>query len=361
MDGEIMFDSRKKFMVIAILVLITFITLTACDNNAEKMKKNSDIPVDQSSSFIMDTIVDIKVYGQKAEKVVDESFERMREIENEMSRSKESSYISKINDNAGEKAVKVDSDTFKVIKKALEYAKTTKGKFDPTIGPFVTLWGIGTKKARVPSEQEIEHTKKLVNYNWIDLNKDLKKVKLLHRGMKIDLGAIAKGYAADEVRKIMSKYEVRSAFVNLGGNVLVYRDKTDGTNWNVGIQDPREERGNVAASIEVSDKTIVTSGNYERYFKEDGRLYHHIINPDTGKPSRNNLLSVSIITKNSFDADALSTSTFILGLDKGMELVNNMDNMEAIFITKSLDVKVTSGLKGRIKILNSDFKLIEGD
>ena len=179
--------------------------------------------------------------------------------------------------------------------------------------------------------------------------------------MKLDLGAIAKGYAADEVRKIMDENNAVSAFVNLGGNVLVYGDKTDGSLWNVGIQDPRESRGSVAGSIEVADKTIVTSGNYERYFKEDGKIYHHILNPDTGRPSRNNLLSVSIITKDSFDADVISTSAFILGLDKGMELINNMDNVEAIFITDNLDVKTTPGLKGKVKILNSDFNLTEGD
>ena len=363
MEGDSMFRNKNKTVFIILLLLILVITVTACDNNDNKQKPQdkSDIPEEKRSSFLMDTIVDIKVYGEKAEEIVEKSFARMREIEDEMSRSKESSYISKINKNAGKKAVKVDEDTFRVIEKALKYAELTNGKFDPTIGPVVSLWGIGTKDARVPSDQEINDTKNLVNYKMVELNKDQRKVKLLKKNMKLDLGAIAKGYAADEVRKIMDENNAVSAFVNLGGNVLVYGDKTDGSLWNVGIQDPRESRGSVAGSIEVADKTIVTSGNYERYFKEDGKIYHHILNPDTGRPSRNNLLSVSIITKDSFDADVISTSAFILGLDKGMELINNMDNVEAIFITDNLDVKTTPGLKGKVKILNSDFNLTEGD
>ena len=358
-----MLRNKNKTIFIILLSLILVVTFTACDNSETKQKSQngSDISSAKRSSFLMDTIVDIKVYGDKAEKIIDKSFARMNEIEDEMSRSKESSYISKINENAGQKAVKVDEDTFRVIKKALEYAEITKGKFDPTIGPLVSLWGIGTKDARVPTDQEVSETSELVNYEWVKLNENERKVKLLHQNMKLDLGAIAKGYAADEVRKIMDKHNAVSAFVNLGGNVLVYNNKPDGTDWNVGIQDPRESRGSVAGSIEVVDKTIVTSGNYERYFREDGKLYHHILNPDTGRPSRNKLLSVSIITKDSFDADAISTSAYILGLDKGMELVNNMDNVEAIFITDNLDVKVTPGLEGKVKILNSDFNLIEGD
>ena len=174
MEGDSMFRNKNKTVFIILLLLILVITVTACDNNDNKQKPQdkSDIPEEKRSSFLMDTIVDIKVYGEKAEEIVEKSFARMREIEDEMSRSKESSYISKINKNAGKKAVKVDEDTFRVIEKALKYAELTNGKFDPTIGPVVSLWGIGTKDARVPSDQEINDTKNLVNYKLVEGKKD---------------------------------------------------------------------------------------------------------------------------------------------------------------------------------------------
>lgn len=351
--------SMKKRSIFIIILIVVLILLTGCQksnqNNTNLSKEKTE------SSYLMDTLVKMKVYGVDAKVVIDKSFSRMRDIENEMSRNIDTSEVSKINQNAGTGWVKVNPDTFAVIKKAYHYAELTSGKFDPTIGPLVSLWGIGTSKAAVPSDVELRKAKELVNYKWLELDNKNKRVKLIKENMKLDLGAIAKGYAADEVRDITSNHNIKSAFVNLGGNVLVIGGKPDGSFWKIGIQDPREARGSVMASLEMKDKTIVTSGNYERYFKEDGQIYHHILNPETGRPTRNNLLSVSIITNNSFDADAISTSAFILGKRKGMEFIENMDDLEAIFIKDNLDVYLTSGLIGKVKILDSDFKLIEGD
>ncbi|MFW6271385.1 MAG: FAD:protein FMN transferase, partial [Bacillota bacterium] len=251
-------------------------------------------------------------------------------------------------------------DTFLVIKKALEYAESSEGKYDPTIGTLVKLWGIGTEEARVPSDSEIESAKDKVDYNLVELNESKNTVKINKKGMSLDLGGIAKGYAADEVHRIVSDhYQNPSAFVNLGGNVLVVGRKPGDELWNIGIQDPRENRGNVMASIKTADKTIVTSGNYERYFEKNGEIYHHILDPDTGKPVRNNLISVSIITDNSLRGDALSTSLYILGLEQGLEYVENIDNTEAMFITDDNKVILSSGLNDKVKILNSDFEIVE--
>lgn len=352
---------NKKLIFFISLLFIISIFLTGCSNDSGSNTESAKNPPSETGNiFLMDTLITMKVYGVNAQEVIDKSFDRLKDIENEMSRTIENSEISKINSSPG-KAIQVSTDTFRVIKKSLEYAEYTDGRFDPSIGPLVELWGIGTDHARVPSEQEIKKARDLVNYKWVVINKDEKTVKLLKEGMLLDLGAITKGYAADEVRTIVKNAGFESAYVNLGGNVLVIGSKPDGTPWNIGIQDPRQERGNVIASLEVSDKTVVTSGNYERYFEKDGVIYHHILNPFTGKPTRNNLTSISIITRDSFDADALSTSAYIMGVENGMKMVENLDNIEAIFVTDNQEVILSSGLQDKVELLNSDFHFLEGD
>lgn len=340
-----------KKISLVIIVIVLFL-ITGCQKKTDLSK----IPQDTGTTFLMDTLIQMKVYGENADDVIKESFARLREIENEMSVSITDSQISKVNNNPG-KYVKIDRDTFLVIKKALEYAELTNGRFDPSIGPLVKLWGIGTKYVRVPADDEITQTRKKVNYKWVEINEEEYSVKV-REGMMLDIGAIAKGYAADEVRKIVINNNVKSAYVNLGGNVLVVGGKPDSTPWRVGIQDPRYNRGNVMTSIDVRDKTIVTSGNYERYFEQDGIIYHHIIDPMSGRPSRSGIISVSIITNNSFDADALSTSVFILGPEKGLELVNKLKGVEVLIIKENLDIIMTDGLKSKVKLLNDDFKIV---
>ena len=360
---------KKRNFVIFVMILMLVFTISACQSNKKsgneqannQLNNNEELTKEKSSEFLMDTIVDMQVYGKNAEKVINRSFERMREIEDEMSKNIKESEVSKINQNAANEWVQVSESTFKVIKKAVEYGKSTNGRFDPTIGPLVELWGIGTSEARVPAENEITKTKKLVDYKDLKLDEKNNSIKFEKENMQLDLGGIAKGYAADEVRNIVKDAGIKSAYVNLGGNVLVIGGKEDGTPWKIGIQDPREARGSVMASLEIRDKTVVTSGNYERYFREDGVLYHHILNPETGRPTRNNLLSVSIISKNSFEADVLSTSAFILGRKEAYEFINNREDIEAIFVTKDNNVYLTPGLKGKVEILDSDFKLTEGD
>lgn len=342
---------KKKKILILLLILSFFsILLSACSNEQE-------IPSAKKSRFLMDTLVQMQAHGKNSEKAVEESMDRIKKLENLMSKTLETSEIYKINNNPGEK-IEVSDDTKLVLEKSLHYAELTDGKFDPTIGVLVDLWGIGTEDANVPSDLEIENALKNIGYQKLYIYNNQAEVE---KGVQLDLGGIAKGYAADEVKKIAEKHNVNSAFVNLGGNVLVIGNKVDGSKWRVGIQDPRQGRGSVMAIIEASDKTIVTSGNYERYFEEDGKVYHHILDPDTGYPADTNLLSVSIISENSFDADALSTSVYILGLEKGMEFIENMEETEVMFITNELEVYLSSGLRDKIEITDEKFNLIEGE
>jgi thiamine biosynthesis lipoprotein len=341
---------KKKIFIFLILISFFAILLSACSNEKE-------LPSAKKSSFLMDTLVQMQAHGEDAEEAVEESMERIKELENLMSKTLETSEIYKINNNPEEK-IEISEDTKLVLEKSLYYAEITDGKFDPTIGVLVDLWGIGTEDARVPSDSEIKNALEKTGYQKLDLDDNLAEVE---NGVQLDLGGIAKGYAADEVKKIVEKHNVKSAFVNLGGNVLVIGDKVDGSKWRVGIQDPRQGRGSVMAVVEASDKTIVTSGNYERYFEEDGKVYHHIIDPGTGYPADTDLLSVSIISDNSFDADALSTSIYIMGLREGMDFIEEMEDVEVMFITDELEVYLSSGLKNKIEITDKKFTLIEGE
>lgn len=341
---------KKKKIIFFSILLISLSLLTACNNTQKKLPQAED------NAFLMDTLIQMKAYGKNSETAVKESMKRIKRIENLMSKTIKTSDIYQLNTNPNQK-LQVEQETMTVLKTAKKYAELTKGDFEPTVGALVELWGIGTEQAAVPKENEIKKSLSNSGYHYLKLEKNL--AEITKNGVKLDLGGIVKGYAAEEVRKIVEKLDVKHAFVNLGGNVLVIGDKPDGSPWKIGIQDPRAGRGNVMAVIDAVDLTIVTSGNYERYFRENGKIYHHIIDPKTGYPADNNLLSVSIISENSFAADALSTAVYVMGLKRGMEFIEEMELVEVMFITKNLDVYISSGLTNILEITAADFNLSE--
>lgn len=237
-----------------------------------------------------------------------------------------------LNQAAGKEYTQLSPDTFYVLEKGKYFSELSGGKFDITIGPLVKLWNIGADKAAIPRESEIKAKASLVNYKDLLLNKQNLSAKLNTPGMMVDLGGIAKGYAADEAIRVIKEAGYQHAMVNIGGNVLTLNTKPDGGYWRLGLQDPLKPRGEYMGIVKLNNQTLVTSGSYERYFEVDGKRYHHILNPQTGYPEENSILSVSIITKVSIDADALSTTIFMLGLEKGMQLIENLPDTEAIFI-----------------------------
>jgi len=262
-----------------------------------------------------------------------------------------------VNNAAGEGFVKVSEDTFEVIKKGL-YFSSIYNKFDITIGPVVKLWNIGFDNARIPEEKEIKSKLQLVNYKNVLLDEKENKVMLKEKGMIIDLGGIAKGYAADEAVKILKENGVEHAIVNLGGNVMTLGGRPDGKPWIIGVQHPFDKRGDYVGTVKVAGKTVVTSGIYERYIEKDGKIYHHIIDKATGYPVDNNLLSATIITDQSVVGDGLS-KVFGLGVEKGMEFVKTLENVEAIFITKDNKIYITPGLKENFEQTDKSFQLIQ--
>ncbi|MGI6112655.1 MAG: FAD:protein FMN transferase [Mahellales bacterium] len=313
----------------------------------------------QRSGFMLGTIVELTAYGPKAEAAVEAGMDRIKEIEQLMSVNIKESDISRINQNAGKGPVKIHKDTFNVIQRGLYYSKITNGAFDISILPLVRLWGIGTDQARVPDEQEISKVLPLVNYKNIILYPASLEVELTKEGMALDLGGIAKGYAADEVGQVFRQRGIKNAIINLGGDILLMGGKPDDALWKVGIQNPFKPQGQYMAKVEVKDKAVVTSGDYERYFEQRGIRYHHILDPVKGCPARSGVISVSIIAEHPMDADALSTAVFVLGPDKGMELIEGLENVEGIIIKNDRSVLFSSGLKKNFELTDKEFRLGE--
>ncbi|TDT46046.1 FAD:protein FMN transferase [Fonticella tunisiensis] len=338
------------FVIFTLLITVPFI-LSGCN------RKTASKPFERTE-ILMGTPVTITVYNEKDAQVFDKAFARVRDIENKMSINLDRSEVIDINNASGKSYVKVSPDTFEVIKKGKYYSELSGGRFDITIGPLVKLWGIGTEAARVPAPEEIKAVLPLINYRNIMLNENDKSIMLKERGMAIDLGGIAKGYTADEIKKILIDNGVKHAIINLGGNILVIGGKPDGSPYKIGLQDPfYKTRGEQVGILTLSGKTVVTSGVYERYFEKDGKKYHHILDHITGYPVDNNLMSVSIITDVSADADALSTSVFSMGLEEGMKFVKSLKGVDAIFITKDHKVYTTEGADKVFQLTNPEFKL----
>lgn len=352
---------RIKLLVVIIFIL-AFTFLAGC-SGITREGKESVPPLFQGTQVMMDTPVTIMVYDKNGEAILKEAFEIVNDIENKMSinmnKSKTSEVIA-INRNAGKSFVKVSDETFEIIKKGKQYSELSGGKFDITVGPLVKLWGIGTPNARVPSSDELKSTISLINYRNILFDESNKSIMLKNPGMVIDLGGIAKGYTADVIADFLKSKGVKHAIVNLGGNVMLVGGHPKGRDWVIGLQDPfnHEVRGaSEVGKLTLSSKTIVTSGVYERYFEANGKRYHHILSPFTGYPVENDLVSLSIITDVSANADALSTSVFSMGLEEGMKFVQGVKGVDAIFVTKDKKVYTTSGIRNAFKITNSDFKL----
>lgn len=339
-----------KISKVGIVLLISILLLSGCSKD----------PVSKTD-FLMDTVMTIKVFDKPDEKIIDDAFAKVREIEEKMSSTIKSSEISKINKEAGIQPVKVSHETYYVLEEAKKYAELSNGAYEPTIGPLVDLWDVKAEEKEreaLPSMEDINNKKDLVDYEKLELLGD-NTVFLKEKDMKITLGSIVKGYAADEVRNVLLENGVKTAMINLGGNIFAHGTKEDNSLWVIGIQNPFESTGNHIATLKVKDKSIVTSGSYERYFKYKDEIYHHILDRETGYPTENEIAGVSIISDKSIDGDALSTTLFVLGLEKGKKLVNSLDGIEAIFITKNKEIYMSKNLEANFSINKglSDFTI----
>jgi len=313
-------------------------------------------PVSQTE-LLLGTTITITVFDRIDSGMLAQAFARVRSIQDRMTTVGTSSEVDEVNQEAGIRPVKVTRDVFDVVKTALEFSRLTNGAFDITVGPIVKLWSIGTSHEQLPTKKAIDELLPLVNWHLVKLDQAAGTIYLEKRGMAIDLGGIAKGYAADEAERILAKAGVRHAILDFGGNIVVMGSKPDGSPWRIGIQTPFADRGSYLGIVTASEMSVVTSGPYERYFVRNGVVYHHIINPKTGYPVEDHLTSTTIYSDVSIVGDGLSTSVFVMGLQDGYALVRDLKGVDAIFVTDSGKVYATPGLAGRFTVTNPDYRV----
>lgn len=276
--------------------------------------------------------------------VLEQIKNRILEMDDKLSVFKEGSEISRIRKSAGKDIVEVSEDTYFIVKKSLEYAEFSAGTFDITSRPLSELWGIGKKGDYIPSLNEIKNISKLVNYKDIIMKESPYRIGLRRKGQALDLGGVAKGFAADFTREILSDYPIKEAVINFGGTVIAM-----GAEKIIGIQNPEMVTGKTMGSLTIENQAVVTSGVYERYFRKDGIRYHHIIDLLTGRPSDSGLCSATVIGASAMEMDALATTVLLLGMKEGMKLMDRCQ-AEGIFITDAKEVYVTPGIANKFKM-----------
>ena len=336
-------------MRIGVKKAIALFAALGCGSQADEGKTSQ-------TRFTLDTVVTLTAYQSGAQDTLNSAFTRIAQIEDEMSVQKPDSEIARLN---AKGTAKLTDDVCFVLKKGLDVAALSGGAFDPTVLPLTRLWGFDdeTKEKKVPSADKIDKARALVDYKKVKLSEKTGTVDL-PKGMGVDLGGIAKGYAADEAWRIFREAGVKSAILDLGGNIVAVGSRADGKPWRIGIRDPRAQSDSAYyAVLSLSDEAVVTSGDYERYFVEDGVRYHHIFDTKTGRPAQSGVISATIVAKDSTMADALSTAVFVLGAEKGLALIASMEDTEALVVTSDKKVYATSGIRERVEMVSSEYTL----
>lgn len=315
---------KHNFIILTILVTLI---LSGCRKTAE--------PVSQVG-FYLDTVVRITLYdtegGETCAQNIQECFALIDDYEHLFSATIEGSDVWNINHSGGI-PVTVSDETISLLQTALYYSALSDGAVDLTVLPLTELWDFGSEgAAHVPDDASIKEALSHIDYHAVLIEGNT--VTLSDPLAAIDLGFIAKGYIADRLREHLLSQGVESACISLGGNLVTINDKPDGTPYRIGIQKPFADEGETITAISVTDASVVSSGIYERYFYADDMLYHHLLDTRTGYPADNNIAGVTILSPSSVEADALSTTCYFLGIDAGMELIESLDGVEAIFITK---------------------------
>ena len=342
--------TRKGLLVISIYLCI--LLMVGCSKKGNN-QSNQGEPISKTA-FKLNTMVTITLYDSTSEEILDGAFAVCDKYENIYSRTLETSELYKLNNRTLEKkegtkdSYYVSDELEDILKYGLQYSDLSSGKFDITIEPISSLWEFTSAEPFVPDKEIIESNLGYIDYKNLEVNDNV--VTFHKENMGIDLGAIAKGYIADRIKDYLISEGVSSAMINLGGNVLCVGSKTEKEPFRIGIQKPFADRNEIVATMELRDVSVVSSGIYERSFTEDSKLYHHILNPSTGYPYDNGLISVTIISEKSVDGDGLSTSCFALGLEKGLELINSLPDTYAVFITDDYVMHYSEGFHENIKV-----------
>ncbi len=280
-----------------------------------------------ATAFKLNTVVKVTIYDSKDEEILQEVLALCDQYEKIFSRTRKDSEIYQLNERTlpqEDGYYILSEECAELIQKGLYYSKVSDGAFDITIEPVSSLWDFTSEEKKIPDTQMLAEAQKLVGYEKVELKGN--KIRFAEAGVRIELGAIAKGYIADKMKEFLIEKGIRSAVIDLGGNVLCVGERPDGKPFRVGIQKPFADRNETVATAEVVGRSVVSSGIYERYFENGGKLYHHILNPKDGYPYENGLTAVTILSDKSVDGDGLSTVCFALGLEKGMELIDSLEN-----------------------------------
>ena len=310
---------------------------------------------------IFTTAITLTLYGNPDDAVFTRIFDRLHAIDNLMSDYDPNSELSRLSAAAGTGPFKVSPETLQVVKSGLSESALTKGIYDPSIGPVTHLWDVagnqGLPHPKVPSAEAIKKARDLVNWKDVVVDDAASTVTLKRKGMILDLGGIAKGYAMDEALRIAQAAGVSSGIFNMGNSSMALLGQKPGNkDWKIGVQDPFDAQGNYFAIVSGHDMTVETSGPYEKFFISDGHRYHHIMDPRTGSPASSGLEQVTLLLPlDTKLADGLSTSCFILGLEKGMALIESLPDAAAIFVTSDKKVHLSSRVGSRFVLKNPAF------
>lgn len=322
---------NNKKRIIAVSFLILAFLLVFLFLYQQKMKSQEPI---SATAFKLNTVVTITIYDSQDTSLLDDALALCDHYEEIFSRTKKSSELYQLNQGLlprSEDGFSISSDLETLIQSGLSYSELSQGAFDISVEPVSSLWDFTSGEKVVPPENQIQDALSLVNYKNVKVKNG--SLSFQQEGMGLDLGAIAKGFISDKIKEFLVSKGVKSATINLGGNVLCIGSKPDKTPFRIGIQKPFADRNETAAVVNITDKAVISSGIYERYFEKEGKIYHHILNPKTGYPCETSLISVTIIADHGVDGDGLSTACFALGLEKGMELINTLPDVQAVFIT----------------------------
>lgn len=303
--------------------------------------------------FAMDTYMTFKARGKNAEEAVDAAIEEVKRLDALLSTGSASSEVYGLNSNGGGR---VSEDTKVLLKRSMEFYESTDGLFDITIYPLMELWGFPSKEYHVPAEPELQRVLEYVDSEKIQFDGEN---LTLAEGQKIDFGGIAKGYTSARVIEIFKEYGIENGMISLGGNIQTIGVNESKQPWNIGIRDPEGDASDALGAVKVSGKAVVTSGGYERFFEEDGNTYIHILNPKTGQPADEDLVSVTIISEDGTLADAMSTSIYLMGLDKASDYWReHAEEFQMILVTDDNGIYVTEGISDNFNCIK-DYRVIE--
>lgn len=345
-----MTDHRKRtlqagsaLLLFLLLIVLIFLKQQTDPNASAQSDGSTDAPI-SDTAFKLNTVVTVTLYDSSDQNLLAEAISLCDKYENLFSRTLPSSELYQLNHGLLPQEngfFCISPEMTELLTAALSYCEKSGGAFDITIGPVSALWDFTSEEKRIPSDDELLAALPLVDYRNVIVKEN--RVRFLQEGMQLDLGAIAKGYIADKIKEFLLEHGVESAVINLGGNVLCVGEKPDGNAFEIGIQKPFANRSETVSSVSVRDKSVVSSGIYERSFEKDGKFYHHLLNPKTGYPYDNSLVSVTILSEKSVDGDGLSTACFSLGLEEGMKLIETLPDTEAVFITEDYKLHYSSG------------------